>query len=158
MIKRHRVFSFTLSFALFFLMGIAVASWVSETWNNAPGKVKTGPVISVIGSASLCSDAQADGFPTLSPGETRGMCFRLTNNAGVDVHITDAAANPGVTVSNGGCDPSNFTLNDVHGISVLVPNGSDQIVSVPGLITLSPTAPIACANIYATAVFLLTAS
>jgi hypothetical protein len=154
--SKHRVLATLTGVFVAFTLGIAGAAWISETWQNAPGRVKTGAPVAFVGTSQLCATGATDALPTLNPGETKAMCFTLNNTAGTPVTIqtaTPVAGSQTITGQDGTCNiVANTTLNAAAGLSIVVPPGND-IYTIPGLITMSASAPVGCANGYVAADF-----
>lgn len=126
----------------------AYALWtvvVSDT--TQPGKVNVGtitaPTFNAVSNGSITD--------SLLPGETKGLTFNITNPNSSALKLTDLVGGSGsgadisVTGGIGACSGTNFSFNPYHSATgVSVPSGSNQIVTVPGTVSLSASAPTGC--------------
>lgn len=117
----------------------AVAAWLVDSSGDAQSKV--GSLVAPTVTPATSAPEQ------LFPGQTKPIKVKVSNPNSALV-LTRFNPGGGGLVSGlaAGCDASNFTLNDVNGLSIPIPNGITDDVTIPGAITLSAAAPQACSG------------
>ena len=122
---------------LLLVPGSAYAAWTITA--DGVGSTKFGSLTAptVTASATPVGD--------LYPGTNGSLAVKVDNPNGALV-VSGVAPVVGADVGQSGCPASNVTVRTLTGLSVAVPAGSNQSVTIPAAVSADPAAPQACSG------------
>lgn len=130
----------------------ATTAWAvwTLTSNLGYGKAKTGALSPITLDATFGTAAFQYPAGVCRPGQDCPVNVMATNPAGNGILTIKSAtivATGATTSNNAGCPVTNFTFQAASGLSIPFPEGANQLLSIPGLVTMKATAPTACAGV-----------
>ena len=151
-ISKHRIATAIFGFALALSIG-AVAAWLVQS--SGSGYAKAGSLQPVT-FQNMSATTPAELFP----GQTGDGHVKLLNpNAGT-LNVVSVVRNTGlgISVDKVGCSAADIVVNNKTGLSIPLPAGVGTEIRIPGLVTLSASAPTECQGALWTIPLTVTAS
>lgn len=131
---------------LLILMGVAVPGGIAYAWYSGSGSGH-GTVTATTLQPVLVSNDTAEATTDLLPGHTGDVTFKVDNPNAVAVTLVSVVRSDAITSDTAGCPGTDTDLvfSDQTSLAVTVAaNAVDQVVSLPGTISMAVDAPNAC--------------